>query len=260
MGDLAGDSVYDVFGNEFPLLIKFIDAHDKLSVQVHPDDDLAFSRHGGQGKTEMWYVLEAGENSQLINGFNRKLTPEEYQKSCLEGKLTEILNFIPAKKEDVFFIPSGRVHAIGEGIMLAEIQQASDITYRIYDFDRKDSSGKPRELHTEQALEAIDYDFHEDYRTKYTPKMNQTVNAVNCKYFVTNVFRFNMPIEKDYPEIDSFVVYLCTEGKCKIEYDDERNFITLEKGETVLIPAMIKNLCFYPEKETNLLEVYLDIK
>ena len=260
MGDLVGDSVYEIHGNDFPLLIKFIDANENLSIQVHPDDDLAFSRHNSQGKTEMWYVLDAEKDAELINGFNRKLSLEEYKEYFSSGRLMEILNKIPVKKEDIFYIPAGRVHAIGKGVMIAEIQQTSDITYRIYDYDRKDSSGNSRELHTEQALEAIDYNFYDDYRTKYSPKINDTVNAINCKYFTTNVFRFNMPIEKDFPEIDSFIIYMCTHGKCKIEYDDEKNFVTLEKGETILIPAMIKNLCFYPETETNLIEIYIDIK
>lgn len=257
MGDLVGDSVYEKFGNDFPLLIKFIDANDKLSVQVHPDDDLAAEKHNSYGKTEMWYVLEAEKDAELVCGFNREVSKEEYLAKTTAGSLTELLNYIKVKKDDVFFIPAGRVHAIGAGIMLAEIQQASDITYRIYDYDRKGADGKPRELHLAQAAEAIDYGFYDNYKTSYRPLMNKTVNAVDCEYFTTNVFRFNMPVEKDFPELDSFIIYMCTEGGCRIEYEGGEDSVTLKKGETVLVPAMIKNLCFYPEKETNLIEVYI---
>ncbi|MEE3447636.1 MAG: type I phosphomannose isomerase catalytic subunit [Bacteroidales bacterium] len=257
MGDLVGDSVYEKFGNDFPLLIKFIDANDKLSVQVHPDDDLAAEKHNSYGKTEMWYVLEAEKDAELVCGFNREVSKEEYLAKTTAGSLTELLNYIKVKKDDVFFIPAGRVHAIGAGIMLAEIQQSSDITYRIYDYDRKGADGKPRELHLAQAAEAIDYEFYGDYKISCSPVMNKTVNAVDCQYFTTNVFRFNMPVEKDFPEIDSFIIYMCTEGGCRIEYEGGEDSVALKKGETVLVPAMIKNLCFYPEKETSLIEVYI---
>jgi mannose-6-phosphate isomerase len=257
MDDLAGEKVYEKFGNSFPLLIKFIDAADKLSVQVHPDDDLAFERHQSFGKNEMWYVIDCEENAQIVNGFNRQITKEEFSRAVSEGRLMNLLNFVKVKKDDIVFIPAGRVHAIGKGIMVAEIQQTSDITYRIYDFDRRDSNGKTRELHTDLAVDAIDYNYKENIMTDCRPTVNKTKNAVDCEYFTTNVFRFNMPIEKDFPEIDSFIIYICTSGNCRIEYDDDKNFVSLKKGETVLIPAMIKNLCFYPEEETNLIEVYI---
>ncbi|MBQ3656380.1 MAG: class I mannose-6-phosphate isomerase [Bacteroidales bacterium] len=257
MGDLVGDSIYEKFGNEFPLLIKFIDAKDKLSVQVHPDDDLAAERHNSFGKTEMWYVLDAEKDAELISGFSREISKEEYLAKTSAGNLAELLNYIKVKKDDVFFIPAGRVHGIGSGIMLAEIQQTSDITYRIYDYDRKGADGKTRELHLAQAVDAIDYGFYDNYKTDYRPMMNKTVNAVDCEYFTTNVFRFNMPVEKDFPEIDSFIIYICAEGDCRIEYEGGNEPVTLKKGETVLVPAMIKNLCFYPSQETLLLEVYI---
>lgn len=259
MGDLVGDVVYDNFGNNFPLLVKFIDANDNLSVQVHPDDELAWQRHESFGKTEMWYVLDAEPGAQLVNGFNKEMSKEEYLETVKNGKLMDILNFMPVKKGDVFFIPSGRVHAIGKGILLAEIQQNSDITYRIFDYNRVDSNGKSRELHNHQAVDAIDYKLYDNYRVKYNSEINKTVNAVDCKYFTTNIFRFNMPIEKDTPEIDSFIIYMCTDGKCRIEYDDDRNFVDLKKGETILVPAVIKNLCFYPLEETTLVQTYIKI-
>ena len=257
MGDLVGDAVYEKFGNEFPLLIKFIDACDDLSVQVHPNDELAEERHNSYGKTEMWYVLDTVENAKIINGFCRNVERSEYIENLHNGSLMKILNSINVHTGDIFFIPAGRVHAIGAGNLIAEIQQTSDVTYRIFDFDRRDSDGNLRELHTELAVDAIDYKYYDDYRTVYTPRINETVNAVDCKYFTTNVFEFSMPIEKDYPEIDSFVIYICTEGNCRIEYDENHSSVSLRRGETILIPAIIKNLCFYPEGKTSLLEVYI---
>ena len=257
MGDLVGDNVYEKFGNNFPLLIKFIDACDNLSVQVHPDDNLAAKRHNSFGKTEMWYVLNHEKNAELINGFNRKISKQEYLDALNSGKLTEILNSIKVNKGDVFFIPAGRVHAIGKGILIAEIQQTSDITYRIFDFNRVGKDGKQRQLHTELAVDAIDYNFYENYRSDYKPEIGKTVNVVDCNYFTTNVIRINQPLEKDYPEIDSFVIYICTEGKCNVAYGEKDEKISLQAGETLLIPAMIKNVVIYPEEETNIVETYI---
>ena len=257
MGDLVGDKVYEKFGNMFPLLIKFIDAHDDLSVQVHPNDELALSRHNSFGKTEMWYVLECEDGAKLVSGFNKSTSKEEYLEKLSLGSLQELLNYVDVKKNDVFFIPAGRVHAIGKGIRLAEIQQASDITYRIFDYNRKDSFGKSRELHTSLATDAIDYNYYENVKSNYKTIDNKTVNVVDCQYFTTNVFSFSMPIEKDFPEIDSFIIYICTLGECKIECESKDNSIDLKSGEIVLIPAMIKNLCFYPQGQTTLLEVYI---
>ncbi|MCR5454602.1 MAG: class I mannose-6-phosphate isomerase [Bacteroidales bacterium] len=257
MGDLVGDSVYEKFGNEFPLLIKFINAKDRLSVQVHPDDTLAAERHNSFGKTEMWYVLDCEPDATLVNGFNREITKEEYLDALNSGHITDILNTVKVKRGDVFFIPAGRVHAIGSGNYIAEIQQTSDVTYRIYDYDRRDSDGNTRELHTELAVDAIDYKFYNNYRTDYVAEVNKTVNVVDCKYFHTSVFELDMPVEKDFPEIDSFIIYMCTGGSCRIEYDDAHSSVDIKQGETVLIPAAIKNLCFYPEGKTTLLEVYV---
>ncbi len=259
MGDLVGDQVYEQFGMEFPLLIKFIDATDDLSIQVHPDDKTSKERHNAYGKTEMWYVLQADEGSQLISGFNKPVTKDEYLKHLENNTLKEILNFEEVKAGDVFFIPSGRVHAIGKGIMLAEIQQTSDITYRIYDWDRKDASGDGRELHTDLALDVLDFKVHNDYRTVYEPVLNKTVNLANCKYFSTNVMEFTNPVEKDYIVIDSFIIYMCLEGDVELIYSEDRSE-TLSKGETILIPAELKNIQLIPKPKAKLLEVFIPHK
>jgi mannose-6-phosphate isomerase len=255
MGDLVGDSIYERFGLDFPILIKFIDANDDLSIQVHPDDALARKRHDSSGKTEMWVVMEADKGAKLISGFNKKVTKDEYLKNLGNKSLKNILNSEEVKKGDVFFIPAGRVHAIGSGILLAEIQQTSDITYRIYDWDRVDASGKSRELHTEQALDAIDYNFYEQYKTAYPDKMNQTVNVADCPYFTTNMVQLDKSVTKDYNFIDSFIIYICLEGE--IHIISENHTEKLVQGETVLIPASIKELEMIPVKTSKVLEVYI---
>lgn len=256
MGDLIGDAVYDQFGLEFPLLIKFIDANDKLSIQVHPDDELAKERHDSFGKTEMWYVMQAEKDANLIVGFNKNTDKSNYLKHLEEKRLTEILNFETVKEGDVYFIPAGRVHAIGSGILLAEIQQTSDVTYRIYDWDRVDKDGNPREMHTKLAVDAIDYKSYPEYKTNYQSKKNTTTKLVSCPYFETNNILFDTQIEKDYYLIDSFVIYICLDGEFDIQYNEnqrERVF----KGETVLIPACLNNISLIPLKTTKILEVYI---
>ncbi len=255
MGDLVGDHVYENFGVEFPLLIKFIDANDVLSIQVHPDDELSKERHNAYGKTEMWYVIEADKGSELIVGFNQDISKEEYLAKLEEGKLEEILNNAPVKEGSCFFIPAGRVHAIGKGILLAEIQQTSDVTYRMYDFNRKDDAGNPRELHTELAVDAIDYSFEKKYETTYETEKNKTKELVRCAYFTTNILEFDKPVEKDYVELDSFVIYMCLEGDMTITYEEDS--LTVAKGESILIPAIIKNLTLTPKTKTKILEVYI---
>lgn len=255
MGDLVGESVFEKYGIEFPLLIKFIDAADDLSIQVHPDDKLASERHDSYGKTEMWVVMQAEKGAKLISGFNKKVTKEEYL-SNLEGKtLKNILNSEEVKEGDVFFIPAGRVHAIGSGILLAEIQQTSDVTYRIYDWDRTDASGKSRELHTELALDAIDYSYHPQYKTVYEETLNKTVNVADCPYFTTNIIKFDKAVNKDYNFIDSFVIYICLNGKIQIAYENGKE--DLNMGETILIPASLKELEITPVGEAQILEVYI---
>jgi len=255
MGDLVGDKVYEKFGNEFPLLIKFIDANDFLSVQVHPNDALAHKRHNTFGKTEMWYIIQADENAKLISGFNREVDQNIYQKNLNDKTLKEILNYEAVKAGDAYFIPAGRVHAIGPGILLAEIQQTSDITYRIYDWDRIDDKGNSRELHTKQALEAIDYKHLSNYKTIYEEKLNKTTQIVNCPYFTTNTLHINKPFQKEYYSIDSFVIYMCVDGELQIATQNSN--VSLKKGETILIPADIKSINLIPQKETKLLEVFI---
>jgi mannose-6-phosphate isomerase len=257
MGDLVGDKVYDQFGMEFPLLIKFIDANDVLSIQVHPDDELSKERHNAFGKTEMWYVIEADKGSELIVGFNQEVDKAKYVAKLEEGKLEEILNNEPVKKGSCFFIPAGRVHAIGKGILLAEIQQTSDVTYRMYDWNRTDDQGNPRELHTDLAVDAIDYSFEKKYRTDYETEANQTKELVRCPYFTTNALEFDKQIEKDYSQLDSFVIYMCLDGDFTIE--SEGGLTTeVAKGETVLIPAALENVILFPKRKTEILEVYIN--
>jgi len=255
MEDLVGDKVFDEFGNEFPLLIKFIDANDWLSIQVHPDDELAAKRKIGSGKTEMWYILEADKDAQLIAGFNQKITKEKYLEDLENKNLEKTLNFEPVKKGDVFYIPSGRVHALGPGIVLAEIQQTSDTTYRIYDWDRIDAAGLQRELHTDLALDAIDFEYHKKYRTDYKEQNNKTTPLVKSPYFTTGLISLNKAIKKDYEEIDSFIIYIMLEGSLKLKWSDGEE--TLSKGETVVIPNVIDTVELFPDGSSKLLEVFI---
>jgi len=257
MGDLVGDTIYEKFGEEFPALIKFIDANDDLSIQVHPDDETAKKRHNAYGKTEMWYVLQADEGAELISGFKKDTSKAEYLAALNSGNLQSLLNIEKVKAGDVFFIPPGRIHAIKSGILLAEIQQTSDITYRIYDWGRLGSDGKPRELHTDLALDTIDFNGYENYKTDYHFSENKTSNIISCPYFTTNILSFNKPVIKDYNLIDSFVIYICTEGSFKIEYD--KNHIEhIKLGESVLLPAVLKNVRLLPDNHCKLLEVYIN--
>ena len=259
MGDLIGDRVYDEFGVEFPLLIKFIDANDVLSIQVHPDDKLAKERHNSNGKTEMWYIMKADANSELIVGFNREVNKDIYLKHLEEKKLMAILNTEPVKEGDVFYLPAGRVHAIGSGILLAEIQQTSDVTYRIYDFDRKDTDGKFRELHTDLALDAIDYSFHESYRIEKGKPGNSPDTLVECKYFTTNELNLSSRLEKDISHLDSFVIYICLSGSCEIVQPNQEK-TSIITGETVLVPASLNLYSIVPENQVKLLEVFITKK
>lgn len=256
MGDLVGDKVYEKFSVEFPLLIKFIDANDDLSIQVHPNDELAKKRHQAFGKTEMWYVLQADKGAKLNSGFNQKIDKETYLKKLNDKKLTDILNFEEVKAGDVYFIPAGRVHAIGKGILLAEIQQTSDITYRIYDYNRKDTNGKERDLHTELALDAIDFSCHETYKTDYHSILNESSEIAKCNYFTTNILEFDTPIAKDIYGLDSFVIYICVEGEYEITSPGTTEKV--KKGETILVPASFSQFQLKPlTPKVKLLEVYL---
>lgn len=256
MGDLVGDKVFDVFGNEFPLLIKYIDANDKLSLQVHPDDELAMNRHGTSGKTEMWYVIHAEEDAEIISGFNHKIDSKLFQTYLMNNNVIDILHKERVFTGDVFFIPSGRVHAINPGILLAEIQQSSDITYRIFDWNRVDENGKLRPLHTRLAMEAIDFNPAPDAKIEYEREMNKSIKIAECEYFTTNLIQFENMVEKDFNLIDSFIIYLCTEGEVDILSASD-NRTRLCKGDTVLIPAYLKEIMMVPVKKSTLLEVYI---
>lgn len=256
MGDLVGDKVYEKFGTEFPLLIKFIDAQDDLSIQVHPNDEMSKERHNAFGKTEMWYVVDVAEGALINSGFNQPVDREKYIEYLENGNLTDLLKYDEAKVGDVFFIPAGRVHAIGKGSMVAEIQQTSDITYRIFDYNRKDDKGNLRELHTDLALDAIDFSYLDDYKTKYAAVPNKSTEIVSCQYFTTNILEFDKTIEKDYFQFDSFVIYITLEGDFEIE--TEAGTEKVAKGETVLIPANIDLLKIKPTNgKVKLLEVYI---
>lgn len=235
-GKLVGEANYKRFGNDFPLLIKFIDARQELSIQVHPTDELAQKRGKLRGKTEMWYIMDSDENAKLRAGMKEKITPEQYKQMVENDTITEAIAEYKVKEGDCFFLPAGRIHSIGTGCFLAEIQQTSDVTYRIYDFKRKDKDGNYRELHTEEAAECIDYNVEPNYRTEYTPVKNEGVALVECPYFTTAVYDLNEPMTLDYSELDSFVILIGLKGSGEIT-DNEGNTTTLCEGETILIPA-----------------------
>jgi mannose-6-phosphate isomerase len=256
MGDLVGERVYEKYGVEFPLLIKYIDSKEDLSIQVHPGDELAKSRHHAYGKTEMWYVVHADKGSSLISGFKKPVNREIYLEHLNKGKLTDILNIREVEPGDVLFIPAGKVHAIGKGILVAEIQQTSDITYRIYDYDRKDSSGNLRELHTELALDAINFDDNTEFKTEYSVETDIPAEILKCNYFATNILQFRKALERDYHKIDSFIILMNLEGRYNLEYDNGEELVN--KGETVLIPAALELLKLKPlTPEVKLLEIYV---
>ncbi len=256
-GELVGEHVYEKYGNRFPLLIKFIDANDDLSIQVHPDDALAAERKSGFGKTEMWYIMQADEGAKLNSGFNREVTKDEYVKAVADNTLQDLLNIEEAHPGDVFFLPAGRVHYIGKGLLLAEIQQTSDTTYRIYDFDRVDATtGQKRELHTELAVDAIDYKHYGEYKTAYEHTQNESVNAVTSDYFVTNILNFTQEVTHDYTQIDSFVILICVSGALTVEAPGGYR-VPLSMGQCVLIPAAINTVTLVPDGDMTVLETYV---
>jgi mannose-6-phosphate isomerase len=254
-GQLVGEKVYQKSGAEFPLLVKFIDANEDLSIQVHPNDELARNRHQSLGKTEVWYIMQADKGSKLISGFNRDVNQETYLKHLQENSLNQILNQEEVVADDVFFMPAGRVHTIGKGLLVAEIQQSSDITYRIYDFDRTDDSGKKRDLHTDLALDAIDYKFYDSYKTPYLPKKNEPVQLVKTDSFTTNVLHLDQPLARDYNSLDSFVILMGVQGEGRLIYNGRE--MALQTGDVVLLPATIKEILLKPEGEFKILECYV---
>lgn len=258
---LVGKHVYSKTGDEFPLLIKFIDAKSDLSIQVHPDDALAAVRHGGsKGKTEMWFVVAADPGAHLLAGLSSEIGPEEYEKMVQENTITQVLASHEVHAGDVFFLPAGRIHAICGGCFIAEIQQTSDITYRIYDYGRLGLDGKPRQLHTALAKDAIDYKVYPEYRTVYDPVVNEEVPVVSCDYFSTSVYDIDKPVSKDLSEVDSFLVVMCVGGSGQIidgDRDDPNgptkgHVASIRQGETVLIPATSVSVTFLPDEEVSL--------
>ena len=257
MGDLVGDKVFYRHGTEFPLLIKMIDAAKDLSIQVHPDDNLAQERGMKQGKTEMWYVVDAEAGAKLISGFRNDTTPAEYTAALDSGHLMELLHIEEPKPGDVYFIPAGRVHAMGKGLLVAEIQQTSDCTYRIYDYDRVDKDGKKRQLHTAEAMDAIDFSGITDHAgNRYSANMNETTTVAACPYFTTRIIPFNTPIRKSLEDLDTFVIYMCVSGMTAVKAME--TIVPMHVGECVLVPATADSVELFCEGESRLLEITID--
>ncbi|MDP5081926.1 MAG: class I mannose-6-phosphate isomerase [Winogradskyella sp.] len=251
--DLLGRKNYERFGNDFPLLIKFIDAKEDLSIQLHPNDALAKKRHNSFGKTEMWYVMQADTDANLIVGFNQDMDKETYLKHLKNKSLTKILNFDKVKEGDTYFIEAGRVHAIGAGVLLAEIQQTSDVTYRVYDWDRVDAEGNERDLHNDIAIDAFDFNMEDDFRVTYEGHKNIPNTMVSCPFFSTNFIEIDETLELENNQ-DSFIIYMCVDGVVEVSTDQSTTKIS--KGETLLIPAIVKNYSL-KAAHAKLLEVYV---
>jgi mannose-6-phosphate isomerase len=251
--ELVGNKNYKVFGDKFPLLIKFIDADDDLSVQLHPNDHLAQERHNSFGKTEMWYIMQADDDANLIVDFKDNITKEDYLNHLENKTLTKILNFEKVNKQDAYFIAVGRIHAICSGVLLAEIQQTSDVTYRVFDWDRENSKGDKRELHIDEALDAIDFLMAKDYKLDYSKKENKSNLIKSCDYFTTNYIKIDSTLKKKNT-FDSFIIYMCVSGEVVIS-TNQINY-SIKKGETILIPASIENFSLNA-KNAELLEVYV---
>ncbi|MEN8815719.1 MAG: type I phosphomannose isomerase catalytic subunit [Nonlabens sp.] len=254
-GDFLGEEVYKNYGDEFPLLIKFIDAQQPLSIQVHPNNALAKERHNCLGKNEMWYIMPSDKDAKITVGFNKQLTPDSYQEHLKNNTLTDVLNEFSVKAGDAFYIPTGRVHAIGAGVVLAEIQQSSDVTYRIYDYDRKDlKTGMKRELHTDLALDAIDFELHDNDQTDYTRKKNHLNKLIDSPYFKTNFLKVKGSQKRNLDEINSFVIYMCVKGSASFVYEGESYSII--QGECILLPAGIDKFNI-EATAAQLIEIYL---
>lgn len=252
---LVGKTSWDIYGHEFPLLVKFIDANDDLSLQVHPNDDLAKKRHQSLGKTEMWYVLQADQGSSLISGFSKTITQEIYLEKLQSGKIFDVLNKEMVQAGDCYFLPAGRVHTIGKGLLIAEIQQTSDVTYRIYDFDRVDDKGQKRELHTEEALAAIDYKAYPNYKTAYTKEKNAGNPLVACTYFGSRFWDIQGEYNVQYPTSDSFRIWVVVGGEGQLSYKDLK--FDLKTGQSWLVPAEVKELVFSSIVGVQLVEAFL---
>ena len=253
--ELLGEKVCARTGNDFPLLFKFIDAAKDLSVQVHPNDELARSRHNSFGKTEMWYVLQADKGARLMSGFSEETDKAEYPELVQSGEIIDRLGSYEVTAGDCFFIPAGRIHAIGAGLVVAEVQQTSDITYRIYDYHRKGPDGKERQLHTDLALDAVDFTVQSDARTHYIARLNQAVTAVQCPFFTVNVLELQGAVQRNLQEQKSFVVYMCAKGQAELECAGHK--LPLQTGETILIPARCADNILLQAQQAKLLEVYI---
>ncbi|MCQ2113929.1 MAG: class I mannose-6-phosphate isomerase [Bacteroidaceae bacterium] len=252
---LVGKANYERFGNTFPLLIKFIDANQDLSIQVHPNDEQAERLHGTRGKTEMWYVVDTEQGAHLRSGLSREVSPDEYESKVNDGTITDILCDYQITPGDVFFLPAGRIHSIGKGSFIAEIQETSDITYRIFDFNRVDKNGKPRELHTALAKQVIDFSVKSDYRTHYQTSLNERVELARCPLFTTNLFELTSPKTLSYTALDSFVIWMALDGEVDCECDGI--VTTLNAGETILLPATANDFKVTPRTTAKLLEIYI---
>ena len=253
--ELIGKKVYEQFGNKFPLLIKYIDANDDLSIQVHPNDEQAKIKHDAFGKTEMWYVIGNEDKATLISGFSKQTNANEFEEMHQNKQLMELMEQHSTNEGDTFFIPAGKVHSIGKGNLIAEIQQTSDITYRIYDFDRTDKLGNPRELHHELAMDAMNFSDNESGKVNYTLKSNESVNLAECQYFTTNIIELKGELKKDYSALDSFVILMNVGGACSITASSVET--SLNEMEAILIPASIKDVVLQSNNDTKLLEVYI---
>ncbi len=257
MGDLVGDKVFNRYGTEFPLLIKIIDAAQDLSIQVHPDDELAQRRGMPRGKTEMWYVMQADPGARLVSGFRRDTSADEYTAALAAGHLMDLLHSEQPQPGDVFFIPAGRVHALGKGLMVAEVQQTSDCTYRIYDYDRTDKDGKKRQLHTAEAMDAIDFGGIRGHAsTRYEARQNATTTLAHCPYFTTRLISFDSPMRKNLEDVDTFVVYLCVDGLAAVK--SMETIVPMHTGECVLVPAAADSVELFCEGPAKLLEITID--
>ena len=256
---IVGKKVNEKYDGKLPILVKFIDAKRDLSIQVHPNDEMAIREHGKMGKTEMWYVIKADEGAHLYAGFKQKITPEEYQKRIVDGTITEILADHQVKAGDVFYLPAGRVHAICGGIMLAEVQQSSDVTYRIYDYNRPGLDGKPRELHTDLAAKALDYHVEDNYRTEYVDTSNKAIQIMDTPYFDVRIMEVDKPFHRGLLKYDSFIITMCIEGGCKIHVRNTGDEIILKEGYCTLIPAAIADYDIIPQgSKSRILDAFID--
>ena len=256
---ILGKKVNEKYNGQLPLLVKFIDAKRDLSIQVHPNDEMAMREHGKMGKSEMWYIIKADEGAHLYAGFKQQITPYEYQKRVEDGSITEVLADHIVKAGDVFYLPAGRVHAICGGILLAEVQQSSDVTYRIFDYNRPGMDGKPRELHTEMAAKALDYHVIDNYRTEYVDRSNNAVQIIDSPFFSVRVMEMSKPFHRNLKKYDSFIITMCIEGDCKIRVRSTEGEILLKQGNSTLIPAAIADYDVIPQQgKTRVLDAYID--